>query len=197
MAALDFSIFLSYLRPLPVAEPPLRLLLEELELRVELLPLLLLEVLVPLLRVLLVELVRVLELPEVPELRLLLELLTLPEELPLVLLWRELLLDPLTRPLELPLLLGRAVLLPLLLEPLTRPEVLPLVPLGRAVLLELPLLLGRTLPLLLEPSLLGVGATLLPLLWPPELMLPALSLGLTVALGAGDGWSLNSLCVAG
>ena len=194
-----FRFFLSYLRPLPVAEPLLRLLLEELELRVELFPLLLLEVLVPLLRVLLVELVRVLELPEVPELRLLLDLFTRPEELPLALLGRVLLLDPLTRPLELLLLLGRAVLLPLLLELLTRLEELPVELLGRLPLLELPLtrpLLLLAFGRLLEPPLLGVGALLLvPLLWPPELMLPALSLGLTVALGAG--WSLNSLCVAG
>lgn len=174
--------YLAYLRPL--LEPPLRLLLELEELRV--LELLLEElrleldapVEVPLLRVLLLELfTRLLPELEVPEVRLLLEL---------------------GRLTPLPLVVGR-VEGPLLLE---LGRLTPLVPvLGRleeAEPVEVPLLvpLGR-LALPLEGFLLllglGVGAGaggLLPLLWlPPELMLPPLGFGLTVAVGA------DSLCV--
>ena len=123
------------------------------------------------------------------------------------------------------LVLGRTLLLELLLELLVllgRALLLELVPEGRLTLLEFPLLgrevpllelLGRTVPLLLEPlgrltlplelPLFGTGVLLPPLLL-AELMLPALPLGLTVALGAtlllGLGISLlllHSGCVAG
>lgn len=194
-----FSLVLYYLRPLPDAEfveALLRLPLELLELLVELLPLLLLDELVPLLRVLLFELfARLLELPLVPLLRLLLlELFTLPLELPLVPLGRLLLFEPFTRPLvaepvEAPLLVfGRVLTLfpvrPLALPLLVRP--LSLLTLGRSLLFPL------------------FGTTALPLVLLPELMLPPLGLGLTVALGAGSlplglgsGLSLQLLCVAG
>lgn len=137
---------------------------------------------VPLLRVLLEPLTRLLPEVEVPEGRLLLELLELGRLtlLPLVVgrvegplsleLGRLTLLLP-VRPLELEPLLGR--LTPLLV----------LVPLGRLRLpLELLLPLEGVLPLL------GAGAGgLLPLLWwPPELMLPPVAFGLTVAVGAGS-----------
>lgn len=179
--------YLAYLRPL--LEPLVRLLLELEELRVlaPLLEELRLEldapVEVPLLRVLLEPLTRLLPELEVPEGRLLLELpelgrLTLLPlvvgrvEGPLSLELGRLTLLLLVRPLELLPLLGR--LTPLLV----------LVPLGRLRLpLELLLPLEGVLPLLGA----GVGAGgLLPLLWwPPELMLPPLGFGLTVAVGAG------------
>lgn len=180
------GFYLAYLRPL--LEPLVRLLLELEELRVlaPLLEELRLEldapVEVPLLRVLLEPLTRLLPELEVPE-RLLLELPELGRltllllvvgrvEGPLSLeLGRLTLLLP-VRPLELVPLLGR--LTPLLV----------LVPLGRLRLpLELLLPLEGVLPLLGA----GVGAGgLLPLLWwPPELMLPPLGFGLTVAVGAG------------
>lgn len=189
-----------YLRPPPdveFVEAPLRLLLELFEFLVELLPLLLLDELVPLLRVLLLELfARLLELPLVPLLRLLLlELFTLPLELPLVPLGRLLLFEPFTRPLLLlPVrpLVAEPVEAPLLMFVLVlvlfpvRPLALPLLTLGRSLLLPL------------------FGVTVLPLVLPPELMLPPLVLGLTVALGAdslplglGSGLSLQLLCVAG
>lgn len=187
--------YLAYLRPL--LEPPVRLLLELEELRVlaplleELRLVLDAPVEVPLLRVLLEPLTRLLPEVEVPEGRLLLELpelgrLTL---LPLVVgrvegplsleLGRLTLLLP-VRPLELVPLLGR--LTPLLV----------LVPLGRLRLplelllpFELLLPLEGVLPLLVLGAGVGAGG-LLPLLWlPPELMLPPLAFGLTVAVGAG------------
>lgn len=173
--------YLAYLRPL--LEPPVRLLLELEELRV-LAPLLeeLRLVLDAPVEVLLLEpLTRLLPEVEVPEGRLLLELFELGRLtlLPLVVgrvegplsleLGRLTLLLP-VRPLELEPLLGR--LTPLLV----------LVPLGRLRLpLELLLPLEGVLPLLGA----GVGG-LLPLLWwPPELMLPPVAFGLTVAVGAG------------
>lgn len=143
-----------YLRPLP---EPLRLLLDPLELDellVELLPLLLLDAL------LLVPAGRLL----------LLELFARLLEL----------LFP-VRPLEvLPVPLGRVLLLELLTRPL-----LPLLPWELLPLFTRPLLLlPLDEPLLTFergelPPLFGAG--LLPL---PELMLPALGFGLTVALGA-------------
>ena len=152
---------------------------------VELLPeLLLLEELVPLLRVLLLELLTrpLLELLVPEERLLLLESFTLPRlELLLV------------RPLELVVPLGRSLLLlrfTLLLElPLLAERVVPLL-----------LLLRFTLPLPLELPLLDEVEPFVSLLWLPELMLPALESGLTVALGAGSlplGMSFHSLCVAG
>ena len=166
MAALELVFFLSYLRPLP-AEAPLRLLLEEIELLVELeLPLrdeLLLELLGLALELLFGRL---------------LEPLTLLELLPLgrlLVLGRVLLLElllPLGR-LTVPLDEGR-----LLLELSTLLELF-----GREVLL----LLGRlTLPLLLPAGRLSVFGRLLGVALPPlpELMLPTGPLGLTVALGA-------------
>lgn len=121
-----------------------------------------------------------------PVVRLLLELLrlTLPLELPLV---------PLLLELE---LFGR--LTPLL--PVRPFEELLLVPPGRLLLLgrlTVPLLEG-VLPLpelsllgLTELLLFGAGGLLLPPLWLlPELMLPPLAFGLTVALGAGSPPSL-------
>ena len=182
MAALELVFFWSYLRPLP-AEAPLRLLLEELELLVELeLPLwdeLLLELLGLALELLLGRL---------------LEPLTLLELLPLgrlLVLGRVLLLElllPLGR-LTVPLDEGRLLLELLTLLELFGREVLLL--LGRlTVPLELPfveLLLGRlTLPLLLPAGRLSVFGRLLGVALPPlpELMLPTGPLGLTVALGA-------------
>lgn len=150
-----FFLLFVYLRPLP---EPLRLLLVPLELDellVELLPLLLLDAL------LLVPAGRLL----------LLELLARLLEL----------LFP-VRPLELlPVPLGRVLLLELLTRPL-----LPLLPWELLPLFTRPLLLlPLDEPLLVFgraelPPLLGAGG-LLPL---PELMLPALGFGLTVALGA-------------
>ena len=183
MAALELVFFLSYLRPLP-AEAPLRLLLEEIELLVELeLPLrdeLLLELLGLALELLFGRL---------------LEPLTLLELLPLgrlLVLGRVLLLElllPLGR-LTVPLDEGRLLLELLTLLELFGREVLLL--LGRlTVPLELPfvelLLLGRlTLPLLLPAGRLSVFGRLLGVALPPlpELMLPTGPLGLTVALGA-------------
>lgn len=198
---------MSYLRPLLAepAEEPLRLLLEELELLVELVPLLrveLLELLVLALELLLVRLLEPLTLLELllPLGReLLLGRLTLLFEL--VPLGRELLL--LLGRLTLPLVAGRV------LEPLTLLELL-----GRELLLGRlaeplaePLLLGRlTLPLLLPAGRLSVLGRLPGLAVPPlpELMLPTGPFGLTVALGAalllGLGislWLLHSGWVAG
>lgn len=199
---------MSYLRPLLAepAEEPLRLLLEELELLVELVPLLrveLLELLVLALELLLVRLLEPLMLLELLPLGrevLLLGRLTLLFEL--VPLGRELLLLLLGR-LTLPLVAGRV------LEPLTLLELL-----GRELLLgrlaeplDEPLLLGRlTLPLLLPAGRLSVLGRLPGLAVPPlpELMLPTGPFGLTVALGAalllGLGislWLLHSGWVAG
>ena len=204
---------MSYLRPLPVAEPaeePLRLLLEELELLVELVPLLrveLLELLVLALELLLVRLLEPLMLLELllplgrevlllGRLTLLLELVPLGRELLLLLLGR----------LTLPLVAGR-VLEPLTLLELLGREALPLL-LGRLTdPLAEPLLLGRlTLPLLLPAGRLSVFGRPLGLAEPPlpELMLPTGPFGLTVALGAalllGLGislWLLHSGWVAG
>ena len=175
MAALELLFFLSYLRPLL---EPLRLPLDELELLVELVPLLrdeLLELLVLALELLLVRLLEPLTLLELLPLGrevLLLGRLTLPLVAGRVL-------EPLTLlelfGREVPLLLGRLTELLvelLLLGRLTEPLLLPAVPLGRL------LVLGRAL---LELPLLTAGVLPLPL---PELMLPAFSLGLTVALGA-------------
>lgn len=200
---------MSYLRPLLAepAEEPLRLLLEELELLVELVPLLrveLLELLVLALEPLLVRLLEPLMLLELllplgrevlllGRLTLLLELVPLGRELLLLLLGR----------LTLPLVAGRV------LEPLTLLELL-----GRELLLGRlaeplaePLLLGRlTLPLLLPAGRLSVLGRLPGLAVPPlpELMLPTGPFGLTVALGAalllGLGislWLLHSGWVAG
>ena len=198
---------MSYLRPLLAepAEEPLRLLLEELELLVELVPLLrveLLELLVLALELLLVRLLEPLTLLELllPLGReLLLGRLTLLFEL--VPLGRELLL--LLGRLTLPLVAGRV------LEPLTLLELLGLeLLLGRlAEPLAEPLLLGRlTLPLLLPAGRLSVLGRLPGLAVPPlpELMLPTGPFGLTVALGAalllGLGislWLLHSGWVAG
>lgn len=198
---------MSYLRPLLAepAEEPLRLLLEELELLVELVPLLrveLLELLVLALELLLVRLLEPLTLLELllplgrevllGRLTLLFELVPLGREL-LLLLGR----------LTLPLVAGRV------LEPLTLLELL-----GRELLLGRlaeplaePLLLGRlTLPLLLPAGRLSVLGRLPGLAVPPlpELMLPTGPFGLTVALGAalllGLGislWLLHSGWVAG
>lgn len=198
---------MSYLRPLLAepAEEPLRLLLEELELLVELVPLLrveLLELLVLALELLLVRLLEPLTLFELllplgrevllGRLTLLFELVPLGREL-LLLLGR----------LTLPLVAGRV------LEPLTLLELL-----GRELLLGRlaeplaePLLLGRlTLPLLLPAGRLSVLGRLPGLAVPPlpELMLPTGPFGLTVALGAalllGLGislWLLHSGWVAG
>ena len=174
-----------------------RLLFDELELLVELEPLLrveLLELLVLALEPLVVRLLEPL---------ILLELLPLGREvLPL---GRLTLLELLLGRLTLPFVAGRV------LEPLTLLELL-----GREVLLLLgrlteplaePLLLGRlTLPLVLPAGRLSVfgrslGLAVTPL---PELMLPAGPMGLTVALGAtsllGLGislWLLHSGWVAG
>lgn len=194
---------MSYLRPLLAepAEEPLRLLLEELELLVELVPLLrveLLELLVLALELLLVRLLEPLMLLELllplgrevlllGRLTLLLELVPLGRELLLLLLGR----------LTLPLVAGRV------LEPLTLLELL-----GRLTEpLAEPLLLGRlTLPLLLPAGRLSVLGRLPGLAVPPlpELMLPTGPFGLTVALGAalllGLGislWLLHSGWVAG
>ena len=194
--------FLSYLRPLLAepAEEPLRLLLEELELLVELVPLLrveLLELLVLALELLLVRLLEPLMLLELllPLGREVLLLGRLTLLLELVPLGRELLL--LLGRLTLPLVAGRV------LEPLTLLELL-----GRlAEPLAEPLLLGRlTLPLLLPAGRLSVLGRLPGLAVPPlpELMLPTGPFGLTVALGAalllGLGislWLLHSGWVAG
>ena len=164
---------MSYLRPL-LAEPVVpRLLFDELELLVELVPLLRVELLLELL-------VLALE----PLLGRLLEPFTLLELVPL---GREVL--PLGRLTLLELLLGR---LPLpfvagrVLEPLTLLELLGReVLLGRLTELAEPLLLGR-LTLLLPAGRLSVLGRLPGLAAPPlpELMLPAGPLGLTVALGA-------------
>ena len=170
---------MSYLRTL-LAEPVVpRLLFDELELLVELVPLLRVELLLELLALALE-----------PLLGRLLEPFTLLELVPL---GREVL--PLGRLTLLELLLGRLTL-PFVagrvLEPLTLLELL-----GREVLLlgrltELlalplaePLLLGR-LTLLLPAGRLSVLGRLPELAAPPfpELMLPAGPLGLTVALGA-------------
>ena len=194
---------MSYLRPLLAepAEEPLRLLLEELELLVELVPLLrveLLELLVLALELLLVRLLEPLTLLELllPLGREVLLLGRLTLLLELVPLGRELLL--LLGRLTLPLVAGRV------LEPLTLLELL----LGRlAEPLAEPLLLGRlTLPLLLPAGRLSVLGRLPGLAVPPlpELMLPTGPFGLTVALGAalllGLGislWLLHSGWVAG
>lgn len=199
---------MSYLRPLLAepAEEPLRLLLEELELLVELVPLLrveLLELLVLALELLLVRLLEPLMLLELLPLGREVLPLGRPTLLELVPLGRELLLLLLGR-LTLPLVAGRV------LEPLTLLELL-----GREVLLlgrlaeplAEPLLLGRpTLPLLLPAGRLSVLGRLPGLAVPPlpELMLPTGPFGLTVALGAalllGLGislWLLHSGWVAG
>ena len=157
------------------------------------------EELVPLLRVLLeplftrLPLELLLPVRPLEELELLLELLTrvLPELLlpvrPLEEL--ELLLEPLLTRL-LPLLPVR----PLLLVPVLPEFVVPLLtrPLLLPVLPVLPLLepLSLLMRPLLEPLLTGAGG-LFPLLW-PELMLPALALGLTVALGASPWLSFEA-----
>ena len=200
---------MSYLRPLLAepAEEPLRLLLEELELLVELVPLLrveLLELLVLALELLLVRLLEPLTLLELllPLGREVLLLGRLTLLLELVPLGRELLL--LLGRLTLPLVAGRV------LEPLTLLELLgrELLLLGRlAEPLAEPLLLGRlTLPLLLPAGRLSVLGRLPGLAVPPlpELMLPTGPFGLTVALGAalllGLGsslWLLHSGWVAG
>ena len=165
---------MSYLRPL-LAEPVVpRLLFDELELLVELVPLLRVELLLELL-------VLALE----PLLGRLLEPFTLLELVPL---GREVL--PLGRLTLLELLLGRLTL-PFVagrvLEPLTLLELLgrEVLLLGRLTELAEPLLLGR-LTLLLPAGRLSVLGRLPGLAAPPlpELMLPAGPLGLTVALGA-------------
>lgn len=202
---------MSYLRPLLAepAEEPLRLLLEELELLVELVPLLrveLLELLVLALELLLVRLLEPLMLLELllPLGREVLLLGRLTLLLELVPLGRELLL--LLGRLTLPLVAGR-VLEPLTLLELLGREALPLL-LGRLTdPLAEPLLLGRlTLPLLLPAGRLSVLGRLPGLAVPPlpELMLPTGPFGLTVALGAalllGLGislWLLHSGWVAG
>ena len=164
--------FLSYLRPL-LAEPVVpRLLFDELELLVELVPLLRVELLVLLVLAFEPLLVRLLE----P--LMLLELLPLGREvLPL---GRLTLLELLLGRLPLPFVAGR-VLEPLTLLELLGREVL----LGRLTELAEPLLLGR-LTLLLPAGRLSVLGRLPGLAAPPlpELMLPAGPLGLTVALGA-------------
>ena len=170
---------MSYLRPL-LAEPVVpRLLFDELELLVELVPLLRVELLLELL-------VLALE----PLLGRLLEPFTLLELVPL---GREVL--PLGRLTLLELLLGRLTL-PFVagrvLEPLTLLELLgrEVLLLGRLTeLLALPLadpLLPGRLTLLLPAGRLSVLGRLPELAAPPfpELMLPAGPLGLTVALGA-------------
>lgn len=191
--------FVSYLRPLPVAEPvrllePFELFEVLLELRVEAEPLE-----VPLLRVLLELLPTRLVLLVVPLGRLLLlELFT--RLLVLLLPVRPLLVVPLGRlveaePVEAPLLMRLLELL-LGVRPLgaallgVRPVDVPSLILGRV------LLVGRLLliePLLTVPALLPVLALLL-----PELMLLPLPLafGRTVAVGAGSlllGFVLPSL----
>lgn len=198
---------MSYLRPLLAepAEEPLRLLLEELELLVELVPLLrveLLELLVLALELLLVRLLEPLTLLELllplgrevllGRLTLLFELVPLGRELLLLLgrLTLPLVAGRVLEPLTLLVLLGRELLLGRLAEPLAEP-----------------LLLGRlTLPLLLPAGRLSVLGRLPGLAVPPlpELMLPTGPFGLTVALGAalllGLGislWLLHSGWVAG
>lgn len=175
---------MSYLRPLLAepAEEPLRLLLEELELLVELVPLLRVELLLPLGREVLL----------LGRLTLLFELVPLGRELLLLLgrLTLPLVAGRVLEPLTLLELLGRELLLGRLAEPLAEP-----------------LLLGRlTLPLLLPAGRLSVLGRLPGLAVPPlpELMLPTGPFGLTVALGAalllGLGislWLLHSGWVAG
>lgn len=186
--------FVSYLRPLPVAEPvrllePFELFEVLLELLVEAEPLA-----VPLLRVLLELLPTRLVLLVVPLGRLLLlELFT--RLLVLLLPVRPLLVVPLGR-LVLPLLMRLLELLlgvrPLLGAALlgVRPVDVPSLILGRV------LLVGRLLliePLLTVPALLPVLALLLPELM---LLLLPLALGRTVAVGAGSlllGFVLPSL----
>lgn len=185
--------FVSYLRPLPVAEPvrllePFELFEVLLELLVEAEPLE-----VPLLRVLLELLPTRLVLLVVPLGRLLLlELFT--RLLVLLLPVRPLLVVPLGR-LVLPLLMRLLELL-LGVRPLgaallgVRPVDVPSLILGRV------LLVGRLLliePLLTVPALLPVLALLLPELM---LLLLPLALGRTVAVGAGSlllGFMLPSL----